>query len=454
MVITLRQDKAKAIAAAKLIMASADTDKRDLTDDESQQVAEFLDKADSLEEQAAALESKEALKMRLVKADDDLEREVARIVPSQLPGESVKVIGKAPWDRFRALGKMVAYESNVAGRELAFKAGQWIKGYLLDDYEARQWCKEWGVVPGADMGTTSNATGGVFTPQELTNAIIDLRETFGLARRECRVVPMTSGSQLIPRRAGGVTARAIGENTEILKSDATFNQVELNPRKWGALTLIANELAEDAVIDMADWVAQEMAYAFSEAEDDALFNGDGTSTFHGINGIRNKIIDGTHTAGAVDATSGDVAFADILGADLAALTGVIPSWAVANAKWYISSQGYALSMLTLLEASGGNTMQTVAAGVGLQYLGYPIVLAPKMPTTSGSQDNEVMVVFGDMRQAVTFGDRSGFRMSVLRERYAEFDQTGIVATERMDINVHELGDNTLGGGLVALVGQA
>lgn len=451
----LRQQKAKVVAEAQGIEATAKTENREMTDDESTKVVALLDQADGYESHAKAIEAKEALSTRLSGAVDGLTKPQLRIAPDSVPGhaEIVKVVGKAPWDKIRSSGKLVAFMGADA-RENAYKAGRWIQAAIFGNHEAAQWCSEHGVGIGAAMGETSNAAGGLFVPDELTNAIIDLRETFGLARRECRVASMSSDSQLIPRRAGGVTAYAVGENLEITKSDASFNQVELNARKWAALTLISNELMEDAVIDMADWVAQEMAHAFAEKEDDALFNGDGGADFHGINGIRNKIVDGTHTTGAVDATSGDDQFGELIGSDFAALTGVIPSWAVANAKWYISSQGYALSMLRLMEAAGGNTMTTIADGIGLSYLGFPVVLTPKMPTVSTALNNVAMVVFGDMRQSVTFGDRRGFRMAVLRERYAEFDQTGVVATERMDINVHELGDNTNAGGLVALIGQS
>jgi hypothetical protein len=52
---------------------------------------------------------------------------------------------------------------------------------------------------------------------------------------------------------------------------------------------MSTELAEDAVISIADDLAQEMGYAFAVAEDAAGWTGDGTSTYGGISGVKTKL---------------------------------------------------------------------------------------------------------------------------------------------------------------------
>lgn len=449
----LRRQKATALTEARTIRDAAKEASRDLTGDEASKIDGLCDQADGLETKAAAIETAEARNTRLDDGLATLTRTQGRRVPPIDPGTSdIKVPNDAPWLTLPRSGSLSAFKGPGA-REHAYKAGRWIQGFLLGYGPAREWCQEHDIGFSAAMGGTSNTSGGVLVPDELSNTIIDLRETFGLARRECRVVPMGSDSQLIARRSGSVTARAIGENTEILDSDAQFNQVELNPRKWGALTRIASELAEDAIIDMADWVAFDMAQAFAEAEDDALFNGDGTSTYHGINGIRTKIIDGNHTQGAVAATSPANTFPEIVSGDLSKLMGEIPVYALGNAKWYASQVGWANVFQRLMAAGGGNTLGDLAGPAQYNYLGFPVEISQKMPAGIATDYNGLaMIVFGDMRKAVTFGNRRGFRMSVLKERYAEFDQIGVIATERFDINVHDLGDNSIAGPIVALIG--
>lgn len=83
-----------------------------------------------------------------------------------------------------------------------------------------------------------------------------------------------------------------------------------------------------------------------------------------------------------------------------------------------------------------------------------MVIAQVMPAgASTDYSNLAMLVYGDLMMGATLGDRMGFEVQVLRERYAEYRQTGIIATERMDINVHGLGDASNAGPIVALIGE-
>jgi HK97 family phage major capsid protein len=55
---------------------------------------------------------------------------------------------------------------------------------------------------------------------------------------------------------------------------------------------------------------------------------------------------------------------------------------------------------------------------------------------------------GDMTQTVLFCDRRAMTMRVSAERYLEYDQMAIMATERFDINVFNPGTSTLVGPLI------
>ena len=54
--------------------------------------------------------------------------------------------------------------------------------------------------------------------------------------------------------------------------------------------------------------------------------------------------------------------------------------------------------------------------------------------------------------AASMGNRRGIEVQVLNERYAELGQLGIVATERFDLVVHDLGSTTVKGPVAALYG--
>ena len=62
-------------------------------------------------------------------------------------------------------------------------------------------------------------------------------------------------------------------------------------------------------------------------------------------------------------------------------------------------------------------------------------------------------LFGDIAMAATFGDRRGMTVARSTEyKFAE-DQIAIKATERFDINIHDIGDTTNAGPVVALMGE-
>jgi HK97 family phage major capsid protein len=72
---------------------------------------------------------------------------------------------------------------------------------------------------------------------------------------------------------------------------------------------------------------------------------------------------------------------------------------------------------------------------------------PAAPT-----NGTVAILFGDLSLASTIGVRKGIVISSSKERYFEYRQVAIQATERFCINNHDLGDTSTAGPLVALVG--
>jgi HK97 family phage major capsid protein len=167
---------------------------------------------------------------------------------------------------------------------------------------------------------------------------------------------MGSDSMTIPRRAGGLTAYFPGENGAITESSKSWGQVTLNAKKIAVLTRMSTELSEDAIISIADDLASEMAYAFAQTEDSCGWNGDGTSTYGGITGIRTKMVatlGAGQLAGAVDAASGHDTFAEIDANDLASVMAKLPKYAEAGAKWYCSQPAWATGVPASRAAAGG-----------------------------------------------------------------------------------------------------
>ena len=441
----LKKRRDASMAAAQQIIDTADSTGQSVTQEQQQRFDDLLKEYHAADDDVARHEQLETAKSRLDRVTRQIQPEPIASPPGVYDAD-VRVV--------RHSGELRSFHGPHA-REDAYRAGRWMQAAIFGNEAARTWCDGHGMEFRVMTGGV-NTAGGFLVPTEIERAIINLRESYGIARQECRVVRMGSDHQVIPRRASGVTARALGETTEIIVSDMAWSQVELVARKWGALTRVSSDLREDAVIDVADTVADEMAWAFAKKEDESLIDGDGTSTYHGVVGIRPKMVDGNHGGTVTDATANDDNFVELLAADLATLTSTLPDYAEPRAKWYVSRYAWGACFIRLLAAMGGNTLEAIVRGARVpQYLGYPVVIVNAMPGyTATNHNDEVMVLFGDMSKACTFGDRRGITMKISEDRYLEYDQVGIQATERFDIVAHDLGDATTAGPLVGLLGTS
>ncbi len=362
---------------------------------------------------------------------------------------SVPDSGRIEMPKLRRYGKLKAFRDTKEDLELAYRAGMWARAVVFGDESARRWCNDHSVR--VMTGTTSGTASVV--PDEMIQPIINLRESYGVARQRCFIQPMSSDTATVPRRVSGVTAYFPGRTEATPESDATFDDVNLVAREVSALTRVSKAYAADAIIDVGDFITNEMSYAFAVKEDDCLFNGDGTSTYGGIYGIRPKIIDGNHTAGAIDAATGIDTLAEITADDLVSVSGALPDFPGINGAWYTSKRGNALVFDALKAAAGGNTITDLGGSPVKQWLGDEIVISQSMPKVTTDLSNVAMLIYGDLNMGVTFGDRMGIEVDVLTERYAEYRQIGIMATERMDIVVHGLGDTSDAGPVVAMIGE-
>ena len=327
--------------------------------------------------------------------------------------------------------------------ETAHGLGQFFLG-SMGNKSAQQWVSDrYGVKA---HGETNNSLGGFLVPDELEQAIIDLRAQFGKFRANTRVLNMSRDTLLINRIAGGLSASFVGEGSSISETDASFDQVSLVARKAATLTKYSRELAEDSVVNLGDFLAGEVARAFANAEDEAGFNGDGTSSNGGIVGLKNAV----GSAGTKTQTTGNT-FAALTIGDLTGTVGLAPEYVFSQGtpKWYMSTQFYHTVVLDILADAGGNTNQTLANGVAAPSLfGYEVVLADVLPKATAT--STICAYFGALELGATMGDRRPTEIAVSEDRYFEADQIGVRGTTRFDINCHDVGDSSAAGAIVAL----
>lgn len=436
----LEQRKTALVAAVADISKAAETDgQRALTEDEKRSVDASFSEIETLDKDIIHERKIEEFQRSLPTAPSA--NTVAAQQDRQQP-EARKVTIPATAIRH---GKLKSFRGPNAD-ERAYAAGQFFLATVGRNERSRQWCQDHGIQVRA-MSEGSDAAGGYLVPIEMEQTIVDLREEYGVFRQFASISPMTSDTKTVPRRASGLTAYYVGENSEITASDKEWNPVNLTAKKLAALVRYSSELAEDAVISIGDDLASEIAYAFANAEDQAGFNGDGTSTYGGIVGLKNALLAGSKFTAA----TGNTSFGTLDLEDFEGMIGKLPRYAGIQPRWYIHQAGWASSMLRLAAAAGGNTVREIEGGAQPMFLGYPVTLVNVMNSTTTTQTSTTgLVYFGDLRMTSLMGTRRGVSIAADSSRYFEFDQLAIRGTQRYDIVNHGTGTASAAGPMIVL----
>lgn len=439
---------AKKTAEIETVLGAAITeDNRQLTEDERGRV-------DALEAETATLRAEqerlEADRQRFSRQSERktfLKTPMARITePTKLSNtlDPSDVIDSAVIRARRTTANLRGFPD----ARTAYLSGLWACSELFGHQGSRDFLSR-NAPQYLSMSEGQDSSGGVLVPTEFHNAIIMLLEQYGTARKKCDIAPMASDTATWPKWLSGITTYFVGEEKDITDSTPKMSNVSLTARKLAAMTKLSSELSEDSAIDIASLLSNNFAYGFAVKEDQCLFLGTGTSTYGGISGLITALK--AATASTVTAATGNTAFSTLDLTDFESMIGKLPEFPGISPEWYISKAGWAASMMRLADAAGGVTASEIEGKRTQSFLGYPVNFVQCMNSTLTAQTSTYgLCYFGDLRMAVTFGDRRSIRMEVLRELYAVSDQIGIKGTERFDINCHDVGDTSNAGAVIML----
>lgn len=328
----------------------------------------------------------------------------------------------------------------------AYRFAQWAFANVLPinptlKAKAAQWCEDNNV---KTINEATNDQGGALVPQEFDPTLIRLVETYGVFRRAAMYSPMASETKTQPRRTAGITTYWVGEGSTITASNPTFDNIMLVAKKLAAISVMSSEVNEDSALSIADILAFEMAWGFALAEDNAGFNGDGTSTYGGITGVCPKLkgLSGTiaNIAGLFVGTGN--AYSELVLTDFEGTVGLLPAYADPRAEWYVHKSFFHTVMQRLELAAGGVTAREISEGDRRGrplFLGYPVNFTQVMPRIEAN--SQVCALFGDLALAATFGDRRTRTMFTDPYSLSTKDQILVRSTERIDINVHDVGNS-------------
>ena len=460
-------DQAQALVDAGVAAGS-------LSEDDDKKIGELHNQAESL---TAKINDLQAANDRAAKAQETQNKlKATRLNPlvnrikmlgsgaPSMPSGSGNVAFKLPANVRRANPTNFAPHADESGRqpvERAYRFGQWALATAtmcmpgkFQFYNSVEFCQQNGLmnVHGEGGGDVSGA--GIFVPEEFSTDIIRLVEQYGVMRRLVPATLMRSETKTTPRRVGGLTAYAVGENAAGTESDAEWNEVKLVAKKWMVLTRMSNELSEDSVVSIANELIREIALAFAYTEDLSGFTGTGTSAFNGIVGILSKL--DTLTAGTAPGLilGAGNAYSELTLANFSSVVAALPQYAATAPKWVCHRTFFYSVMQPLALAAGGTTAADIANGIAAQFLGYAVEFSQVMPSVAAN--SQIPVIFGDIAMGCQFGDRRMMniefsdQVSVGGQSVWERDQIAVKATSRNDFVCHDFGTNSAAGPIVGL----
>ncbi len=442
----IREERAELLKEVGAVNKVAEDEKRDLSDEEKTSVDGLMAKFGAMGKDLKRAELFDAAKLSL---------DSTPVPPpgTAQPQPRYQQMADGPTDGGRpriTIPAMARRRTNLKAfrgknrMEDAYTAGKFLSARLWRDKKADEWCREHGIDNA--MSSNINTAGANLVFPEFEAMVIDLVEEYGVARQHAQIEPMASDVKTVPTRTGGLTAYAVTDNETITESDMTWGAVELVARKWATLSKYSSELDEDSIISLADALTVEIARAFAQKEDDALFKGDGSATYHGIVGLVGALLAGCKA----EAAGGNIAFGSLDLLDFERAVGLLPQFAGIQPKWFISRPGFYTSMSRLMTSHGGNTSGDIAGGAnGLQFLGFPVVFNLSTVQSLATQTDQTKICyFGDMGMATKFGDRRGMSVDLDTSLYFASDALAIRGTMRFDIKVHSVGDASDPGAMV------
>lgn len=365
------------ITRAEEILNGAESEKRELTDDEAAELAEIRDDVKKI---------KDALKINdELGADDKKPKEEAK--PMAANGDN---------------GGDTAQDN--AQRELrAFEA------YLRGDKIMQERAGE--------LTLTDN---GAVIPTTIANQIV---------KKVYDVAPVLQRSQKFNVKGklqipyydatnGGIKVAYAQEFTPLASSNGSFKSIELSGYLAGALSKISNSLINNSQFDIVSFVVNQMGEDIARWIEHELLIGT-SEKVAGLSGITN-----TTTAKAANAITAD---------EIVTLKDSIKDVYQSNAVWIMSNK--TRTALRLLKGTDGHYLlqDDITSPFGSTLLGKPIYVSDNMPEIG---TGTAPIYYGDLTGLATKFTEN-ISTQILREKYADEHATGIVAWFEFDAKVQD-----------------
>lgn len=255
-------------------------------------------------------------------------------------------------------------------------------------------------------GTSNSVADSTLIPEEFSRIVLDRADTYGILRQRATGIPMTSNKLDLHKLTSEPAVIWTGEGQVIKKGKPVFAKFALIPAKLSLIMSYSTEFMEDEAIGIMSIINRIISRQLVKAEDDMMFNGDGTLFM----GIMNH-----PDVNVVTLASGKTAFTDITADKLLEMTDHLKDYEEASSAYY-------------MHRTVDNRIKMLKDGIGTYIFspssndiwGYQKYHTPLLPSVSASGPAKKFAAFGDLSN-VYYGIRRALEVSVAEQATLTFD---------------------------------
>lgn len=273
------------------------------------------------------------------------------------------------------------------------------------------------------LSSASDSEGGFLVPVDFESQII--MNAYDMAEIRPNAAARPTGRDTVFMGALSKPSVAWGRtNIAVSAQTLTAGGERITIYALRALTLLHNDTLDDAQADIVGEIVGAFGMAVAEAEDDAFAAGAGDDSPKGI--VSDTRVQANYVPSQVAAALSDSTYNGI-----DALIGCFykPKKTYRrNAVWMMNSTTEGV-VRKLKDSDGQYLWQPmVQEGRPATLIGKPIANPEGMPDIAAGA---FPIAFGDLRTGYAIRDRAGMSVQRLVEKYAEYDQTGILIKKRV-----------------------
>ena len=280
----------------------------------------------------------------------------------------------------------------------------------------------------------SNPDGGYLVPDETATEITRLLTSISPIRSIAGVREISSSVYKKPVSISGPAVGWVGETAARPETTSqTLAEVTYQTMELYAMPAATSAFLDDAVVDVGQWIADEINTAFAEQETAAFVNGDGVNKPTGFLQAT-QVAQDSWTWGNIGyvptGVSGDFPASDESDA-LIDLVYALKSGYRQNATWVMNRKTQS-AIRKLKDADGNYIWQPASvAGGRASLMGFDLVEAEDMPDIA---PDSTSIAFGDFSRGYLIVDRRG--VNVLRDPFSNKPYVQFYTTKRVGGGMH------------------